>query len=708
MGASAGKGEPGAAGVRPQPLEAGRGNYPDAKRPPPSEHHLSSHGSEASLSTIASSSHPSGSSTSHGPAKAKGRPLYALHNQGLVVAHKHGQPRKPVQSSPGMPMVHGTQGNSQNQTPPPSRPDTAASIASVAVTMAQSNKHPEVYRQRAARPELPELTIPGQLPDFDFADPQPPNSQPATLAFRLRPGTSQSQLLAQPRPSSTASGSGGKENGVGTLQQPFALPIAVTRRSVHAGNAQGRHRVESLGEAAVGRPASVGGTCHSSFNMPVEEDCRVRRPSVGGIRRAIRWVEDASHHYKLGGNVMPSCHSGMEVRHACRISMLPAEQEAGAKESLVVKVRYKNKSFQGRNDEQKWRTNTELLLNIPACNGIAQIYEVLEDPKAYYVIMERAGGCDLYECLAGAPEKRLSPHEVKIVLRELLMAVTELHRHGFIHKDLKLENVMLNRGSSTGPAQLRRNLATCPSAGVKLIDFDTVEEWSAEIPKARHVLGTDQYIAPEAYDGMYSPLSDVFAVGVIAYRLIAGTFPYNGRLFDDKPGENWVGSPKMREIKDKLCDAKVSWRHPIFDTEPGAQALLARMLAVRERDRPTAQDCLADPWLQPDIYKPPPAGKQQQQQQQPQQHVSVAAKVLHGSHQKHYLDAALRPATVHHVRGKAMVQQHQSQHDQAPGSQTLSAYLASPADNSQQRRKRHPTGSADTAGETKETWATTQ
>lgn len=399
---------------------------------------------------------------------------------------------------------------------------------------------------------------------------------------------------------------------------------------------------------------------------------------------------------------MPSCHSGMEIRHAFRTSMSPAEQESGVPEPLVIKVRYKNKSFQGRNDEPKWRNTTELILNIPYCPGIARIYEVIEDPKAYYVVMERAGGCDLYECLSGAPEKRLPPHEAKDVLRELLAAVAELHGYGFIHKDLKLENVMLNKAGAKSPAHMRRNLATTSGAGVKLIDFDTVEEWTADSPKAKHVLGTDQYIAPEAYDGGYSPLSDVFAVGVIAYKLLTGAFPYNGRLFNDKPGENWVGSPKMREIKEKLCEARVSWRHAIFDREPAAQSLISRMLAVRERDRPQAQECLHDPWMTPAGGKP------------------HALQVSHGpgGFQQHYQDAAaaVRPATIHHVRGKAMVQQLQQQHPGGGGRPAIplanpnqfQPYLTTPAappTPPHQRRKRHPTGSVDNPGE-KDTWAT--
>merc|ERR1711879_139489 len=126
-------------------------------------------------------------------------------------------------------------------------------------------------------------------------------------------------------------------------------------------------------------------------------------------------------------------------------------------------------------------------------------------------------------------------------------------------------------------------------------------------PKAVDVLGTDQYIAPEAYDGRYSPASDMFAVGVIAYKLLTGVFPFRGGIFDDKPGDNWVGSPKMKEIKGKLEEERLDWRHPVFSANPGAQHLVARMLAINENHRPSAKEVLADPWLatQPQL----PAGR---------------------------------------------------------------------------------------------------
>merc|ERR1719482_1471245 len=137
-----------------------------------------------------------------------------------------------------------------------------------------------------------------------------------------------------------------------------------------------------------------------------------------------------------------------------------------------------------------------------------------------------------------------------------------MHENNAIHKDLKLENVVVDAGNGRIQAD-----GWSPKS-VKIIDFDTVEEWSPKSPKAQDVLGTDQYIAQEAYDGTYSPCSDVFSLGVILYRLVAGKFPFREEIFDDQPGENWVGSQKMKQIRNRLKMAKLDFGQECFKTNP--------------------------------------------------------------------------------------------------------------------------------------------
>jgi len=260
-----------------------------------------------------------------------------------------------------------------------------------------------------------------------------------------------------------------------------------------------------------------------------------------------------------------------------------------------VKVRFKPNCFRSREDERSWRHNTEFLLNMPDNCGVAQLYEVVEDSIAFYVVMEKVNGMDLFETLE--QEGKIPVDMTKDILKQLLESLVFLHAQGAVHKDLKLENVMVD----TSPGG-NRSPGLSPTS-VKVIDFDTLEEWTPASPTAKDVVGTDQYIAQEAYAGKYSPLSDIFSTGVIGYRLLTGKFPFQDDMFDDEAGENWVGSPKMAQIRRRLKVAKVDFSKDIFTENQQACDLIMRMLAYQENQRPTAQAALEHPWFQ-DI-KPP-------------------------------------------------------------------------------------------------------
>eukprot|EP00930_Biecheleria_cincta_P060656 TRINITY_DN4627_c0_g1_i5.p1 TRINITY_DN4627_c0_g1~~TRINITY_DN4627_c0_g1_i5.p1 ORF type:complete len:398 (-),score=68.50 TRINITY_DN4627_c0_g1_i5:82-1104(-) len=300
----------------------------------------------------------------------------------------------------------------------------------------------------------------------------------------------------------------------------------------------------------------------------------------------------------MGKEVMPSTHSYMKVNFASRKS---------DHHEVVVKVRFKPNCFRSREDERSWRHNTEFLLNMPEYSGVARIYEVLEDPKAFYIVMEKVGGMDLFETLED--HGRISVDMSREVMKQLLESLVFLHAQGAVHKDLKLENVMVDTSGGApktpGGSTLSPQSVKAPSGGsllthqlVKVIDFDTLEEWTPSSPTAKDVVGTDQYIAQEAYAGKYSPLSDIFSTGVIGYRLLTGKFPFQDDMFDDEAGENWVGSPKMAQIRRRLKVAKVDFNRDIFAEDTQACDLIMRMLAYQENQRPTAAAALAHPWFQ--------------------------------------------------------------------------------------------------------------
>lgn len=279
---------------------------------------------------------------------------------------------------------------------------------------------------------------------------------------------------------------------------------------------------------------------------------------------------------------MPSVHPGMEIRHAMRLS------DASR---TVIKIRKKANSFASGQEEREWRQSAEFMLNLPRSSSIAEVYDVLEDKVAYYVVMERVGGSDLFELMDA--EGMLCLDDSKSILRQLLRGVAALHDKGCIHKDLKLENVMVDRSSlkAASPGE------ASPKPVVKLIDFDTAMNWEPLSPKAKTVLGTDQYISAEAYAGNYSPASDMFAVGVIAYKLTTGHFPFNSKMFDDEAGQNWVGSPKMKQIQQRVMRAKVHYNIKPFPEHPLAADFIQKLLCANDLERISAQQALEHEFL---------------------------------------------------------------------------------------------------------------
>jgi serine/threonine protein kinase len=303
--------------------------------------------------------------------------------------------------------------------------------------------------------------------------------------------------------------------------------------------------------------------------------------------RCIVWDEDFHGRYALGVQVMPTTNPDMEVCHAMRRS---------DGKRVVIKVRGKTGSFCTADEQKEWRATTEYMLNLPKSGGIAELYEVAEDAQKYYVVMEKVEGMDLFETLEQTGGLPLP--ECKEIIRQLLSAVSDLHTKGFIHKDLKLENVMIDRAESAMSTRAPSECDVTPK--LKIIDFDTVEEWSpADRTRSKVVVGTDQYISQEAYAGNYSPASDIFAVGVIAYRLLTGRFPFKRNMFDDEEGENWVGSPKMKLIQDRLKHFNINYAVKPLPQAPAAREFCQALLAIEERDRPSAMEAMQHAFLAP-------------------------------------------------------------------------------------------------------------
>jgi serine/threonine protein kinase len=104
----------------------------------------------------------------------------------------------------------------------------------------------------------------------------------------------------------------------------------------------------------------------------------------------------------------------------------------------------------------------------------------------------------------------LGLEEGRNIAIKLARAAATLHRAGIVHRDIKPDNVILERGES-----------------LKLIDFGVVRISGMEDAPAEDIPGTPAYMAPEMFDGEGgNEATDVYALGVTMFRTFTGEFPY--------------------------------------------------------------------------------------------------------------------------------------------------------------------------------------
>ena len=151
---------------------------------------------------------------------------------------------------------------------------------------------------------------------------------------------------------------------------------------------------------------------------------------------------------------------------------------------------------------------------------VVSVFDVDRTPDGTaYIVMELLGGEPLSRALDR--ERRLTPAVAIGYTLQILQALEVAHGLNVVHRDLKPDNIFLTPGP-TGPV-------------VKLIDFGIAKLRSAD-PAAKNltafgvVMGTPEYMAPEqAFSADRADArSDIYAVGVLLYEMLAGTRPATG------------------------------------------------------------------------------------------------------------------------------------------------------------------------------------
>ncbi|CAI6341829.1 unnamed protein product [Periconia digitata] len=194
---------------------------------------------------------------------------------------------------------------------------------------------------------------------------------------------------------------------------------------------------------------------------------------------------------------------------------------------------------------------------------IARLYEVIVTESLVWLVLEYCQGDELYNYLLD--KGPLDPPKVQRIFTQLVGAVSYVHNKSCVHRDLKLENILLDNHEN-----------------VKLVDFGFTREYEGKSNYLQTWCGTVCYSAPEMLKGekYAGEKVDVWSLGIILYALLVGELP-----FDDD--DEMV--TKMRILKE---EPKYPESFP-----PQAKELCQILLSKRPLLRPTLADILQNPWL---------------------------------------------------------------------------------------------------------------
>ncbi len=143
--------------------------------------------------------------------------------------------------------------------------------------------------------------------------------------------------------------------------------------------------------------------------------------------------------------------------------------------------------------------------------NVVQVFDQGTDGSYVYLAMEYIAGCTLRDVLR--ERGALQPRAALDILEPVLAALGAAHRAGFVHRDMKPENVLIG-----------------DDGRVKVADFGLVRSVDSVTNTTGAVLGTVSYLAPEQIDqpGAADARVDVYACGVVLYEMLTGEKPHDG------------------------------------------------------------------------------------------------------------------------------------------------------------------------------------
>jgi len=224
--------------------------------------------------------------------------------------------------------------------------------------------------------------------------------------------------------------------------------------------------------------------------------------------------------------------------------------------------------------KQSVQEEVRALRALAQCRNIVKLEEYFTNPgiNEVWVRLEWLDGGSLRSFLRGLRPSKPSEDAARFLLGEVLEGLQEIHRHGWMHRDIKAENIGLTKPDVASDGRFE--------CSVKLLDFDTATPTLGSGGKLTEVIGTVENMAPEVYAGSYDEKADLWSYGIVLFEVLCGYRPFN--------------DPSIDQIEEMIKN----WQRYLVipsDASENAASFL-RSLLTSAKERLSASQAARHPW----------------------------------------------------------------------------------------------------------------
>ena len=228
---------------------------------------------------------------------------------------------------------------------------------------------------------------------------------------------------------------------------------------------------------------------------------------------------------------------------------------------IVAIKSFNKKNIINESSKKKILYETNLMRGL--CHpSVTKILETFESEKYMLIIMEYISGGNLQNFVK--KRRKLGEKTAKILFRQIIQGIKYIHSRGIVHRDIKLENILLD---------LNNIIKICDFGVGKLIKPNTI---------LKDQCGTPVYMAPEIIrgEGYHGFPVDIWSAGIALYIMLSGNLPFN--------------KDKEHDLEYSILNNNIK---EISDISEDGNNLLKNILEKDPNKRYTANQILEHPWM---------------------------------------------------------------------------------------------------------------